>query len=446
MKESLYDILEVSRTASPEVIRAAYKSLVQRFHPDKNPDNPNAENLLKLINNAYDTLSDPSRRAAYDVMLALDELAYPPEPPAEEEQAGEEPETPSAPEPNQSFAERWDLYQAFIDKNVNYYRPIFKRFHNTGNTTNSFNLPVFFAGGGWAAYRKLYGMAALHFMLLVAGLGVMHFLSGPLKLLALVPFLGMSVWLSISANAFYFRHASRKINEILRRDGNSAEVFSKLRIVGGVSAMPPAIFAALCIAAIIAAGKFSQPVRHEKLQRAPQVPVSAPVAESAPAPIEVPPEPVSPPVQVPQMIPPPMPEARHEPILPKPVERRKPETIPKQTPPPPAVTMIEPGSRPESPVVTYSDLATAVSTGDRFAVEKMLKGSVDVNLIKDNQVPLIIAVKNSDVAMVRLLLAHGADVNLTDAQGNTAMIYAKVRADAKMIEILKNAGAKNPFN
>jgi ankyrin repeat protein len=76
----------------------------------------------------------------------------------------------------------------------------------------------------------------------------------------------------------------------------------------------------------------------------------------------------------------------------------------------------------------------------------MLKDGADINLIKGNQIPLIIAVKNGDIAMVRLLIAHGADVNLTDAMGNTAMIYAKVGADAKLIEILKNAGAKNPFN
>ncbi len=76
----------------------------------------------------------------------------------------------------------------------------------------------------------------------------------------------------------------------------------------------------------------------------------------------------------------------------------------------------------------------------------MIKRGEDVNLVRGNQVPLIIAVKNGDAAMVKLLISHGADVNLTDNQGNTAMIYAKVRADAKMIEILKNAGAKNPFD
>jgi hypothetical protein len=64
-----YEILEVSQNASPEVIKAAYKSLMQRYHPDKNPDNAEvAAHALNVVQ-AYELLSDVGRRAAYDISL-----------------------------------------------------------------------------------------------------------------------------------------------------------------------------------------------------------------------------------------------------------------------------------------------------------------------------------------------------------------------------------------
>jgi curved DNA-binding protein CbpA len=61
-----YDVLEVSQTASKEVIEASWKALQRRFHPDGT--NPNA-NHSKLINQAHDVLSDPKNRARYDSYL-----------------------------------------------------------------------------------------------------------------------------------------------------------------------------------------------------------------------------------------------------------------------------------------------------------------------------------------------------------------------------------------
>lgn len=72
-KKTFYDVLQVSRNADPEIIKAAYKSLVQRYQPDKNPDNPDAEKNLKIINRAYEVLSDPVKRAGYDAALAEDD-------------------------------------------------------------------------------------------------------------------------------------------------------------------------------------------------------------------------------------------------------------------------------------------------------------------------------------------------------------------------------------
>jgi hypothetical protein len=61
-----YDLLEVSSKASPAVIKAAYKSLVQRYHPDKNHnDSESAQRTAQLVQ-AYEVLSDETRRASYD--------------------------------------------------------------------------------------------------------------------------------------------------------------------------------------------------------------------------------------------------------------------------------------------------------------------------------------------------------------------------------------------
>lgn len=61
-----YDNLGVSRNAQSEVIKAAYKALAQKYHPDRNPNNPDAERIMKIINTAYQVLIDPVRRAEHD--------------------------------------------------------------------------------------------------------------------------------------------------------------------------------------------------------------------------------------------------------------------------------------------------------------------------------------------------------------------------------------------
>ncbi|OLL29213.1 hypothetical protein BTH42_23450 [Burkholderia sp. SRS-W-2-2016] len=70
---SHYDNLKVSRDAPPEVIRAAYKTLSQKHHPDRRPDDPDAVNVMKIINGSYEVLSDPAKRRAHDEWLARKE-------------------------------------------------------------------------------------------------------------------------------------------------------------------------------------------------------------------------------------------------------------------------------------------------------------------------------------------------------------------------------------
>ncbi|PKO84279.1 MAG: molecular chaperone DnaJ [Betaproteobacteria bacterium HGW-Betaproteobacteria-11] len=65
-KRDFYEILGVNRDASDEEIKKAYRKLAMKHHPDRNPDNPKAEAQFKEAKEAYEMLSDPQKRAAYD--------------------------------------------------------------------------------------------------------------------------------------------------------------------------------------------------------------------------------------------------------------------------------------------------------------------------------------------------------------------------------------------
>lgn len=65
-----YDLLQVSQRARPEGVRAAYRRLAQRYHPDKMPGNADAERVMAALNEAYAVLSDPQQRAHYDDQIA----------------------------------------------------------------------------------------------------------------------------------------------------------------------------------------------------------------------------------------------------------------------------------------------------------------------------------------------------------------------------------------
>ena len=62
-----YDVLGVSRGASGDDIRKAYKKLSRKFHPDKNPDDAEAETKFKEVQEAYAVLSNPDQRRQYDM-------------------------------------------------------------------------------------------------------------------------------------------------------------------------------------------------------------------------------------------------------------------------------------------------------------------------------------------------------------------------------------------
>lgn len=65
-----YDNLKVTRNAPPEVIRAAYKTLCQQFHPDRHGGDLKATQTFQIINAAYEVLSDPGKRRQHDEWIA----------------------------------------------------------------------------------------------------------------------------------------------------------------------------------------------------------------------------------------------------------------------------------------------------------------------------------------------------------------------------------------
>ena len=66
MAEDFYNTLGISREASHDDIKKAYRGLSKKYHPDLNPNNKESEEKFKKINEAYSTLSDPAKKQQYD--------------------------------------------------------------------------------------------------------------------------------------------------------------------------------------------------------------------------------------------------------------------------------------------------------------------------------------------------------------------------------------------
>jgi molecular chaperone DnaJ len=65
-KRDYYEILGIDKNADTAQIKSAYRKIAIKYHPDKNPDNPDAENMFKEASEAYEVLSDSNKRARYD--------------------------------------------------------------------------------------------------------------------------------------------------------------------------------------------------------------------------------------------------------------------------------------------------------------------------------------------------------------------------------------------
>ena len=68
-QKTYYEILGVAKDADERTIKKAYHKLAKQYHPDRNPDNKEAEEIFKSVNKAYEVLSDADERAHYDYTL-----------------------------------------------------------------------------------------------------------------------------------------------------------------------------------------------------------------------------------------------------------------------------------------------------------------------------------------------------------------------------------------
>ena len=75
-KEDYYKVLGVKRDAGQEDIRKAYKRLARKYHPDLNPGDKASEERFKLVQEAYDILSDPKKREMYDQVGFYSETGF----------------------------------------------------------------------------------------------------------------------------------------------------------------------------------------------------------------------------------------------------------------------------------------------------------------------------------------------------------------------------------
>lgn len=108
-----YDNLKVARNAPPEIIRAAYKTLSQKFHPDRNPGNPEAARIMVIINSAYEVLSDPGKRREHDLWIEQQEKEA-----TEIKQSHQTPQQPLSEENSRGiivqFIKFFDLYTGIV--------------------------------------------------------------------------------------------------------------------------------------------------------------------------------------------------------------------------------------------------------------------------------------------------------------------------------------------
>ena len=70
-KKDFYDVLGLSRQASADDIKKAYRKMAMKYHPDKNLGDKSAEDQFKSISEAYEILSDPVKRKSYDDKIGL---------------------------------------------------------------------------------------------------------------------------------------------------------------------------------------------------------------------------------------------------------------------------------------------------------------------------------------------------------------------------------------
>lgn len=268
--KTLYDVLQVSRNADPETIKAARNSLVQHYHPEKTTNNPDVEKHLKDINRAYEILSDPAKRAGYDAALEEDDENQISQADASTltDKTTPSPETNSVKNdtPVDDSAQAsgngvMDLYEATIgQRDKAYYLTKFKQFDQQDLYPQiSWNWPAFFFGGTWALYRKMYGWFIAYWVIsaTVIVIDAVTFTIGksdgstvntdfyPFALLQMVFF-------GVFANSFYHKNIKKKIAVAQLDMHDSPEILTHLQYKGGVHTWVVWVFSFVAIVGYLA--------------------------------------------------------------------------------------------------------------------------------------------------------------------------------------------------
>jgi hypothetical protein len=276
--KTLYDVLQVTPNAEPEIIKTAYNSLMQRFYPVGSARDPN-DDFLKTLNRAYEILSDPAKRAGYDAALTApgSDAGIGQAIPTQKSTPLSEPDAcskASAGDLNKSGGVTFvtaesetDYYEAAIgEKNIDYYLNRFERFDHGGSKASwnwfAFLFPVF-----WAAYRKM-GVWSVAFIILT-GLTNGIAKGGGGEGLALFLILTAQAAFGFFANYLYYKNIKKKIAVAQASSSHNPNRLAYLQRKGGVNLWVGAIVPIVGILAAIALiALIALPAYHDYSQRA----------------------------------------------------------------------------------------------------------------------------------------------------------------------------------
>jgi tetratricopeptide (TPR) repeat protein len=286
---SWYDLLQVRPDADQDVIAAAYRALLKRYHPDVNKA-ADASRVTAEINRAFEVLSDPVARAEYDRLLSTQQDTRPGAQQATHQgserhtdanrETGRERESTQGPDEKAE-----NLYEAILgEKNRIYYLSKFKKFdQQTLGLKASWNWAAFFGFGFWSLYRKMYGWFFACWG--ITALSTFFEKSG-------APIIGAVIWFvswiafTIFANSLYHGSVKKKI-AAHRSIRDRSQLHEFLRHKGGVHTWVIWVCCLLPVIGILAAIVIPQFTDHKKMSDIDTVapaPAPAPAPEAGPAP------------------------------------------------------------------------------------------------------------------------------------------------------------------
>ena len=151
--DDLYQILEISKTATADEIKKAYRNLAFKYHPDRNPGDKAAEEKFKNINAAYSVLGDTTKRAQYDQYGSVDQ-----------QQAAGSQQNPYG----QGYG--WGSYQSGGDEFWDWFADTGQRSRQEEEPRNSYSWSSGNKNNGKLSKREAWSLFIQKGLLLVAGI------------------------------------------------------------------------------------------------------------------------------------------------------------------------------------------------------------------------------------------------------------------------------------